>query len=77
MSVPCAECLRRKDVDALWTEYRRAAPSAMTLVGKNSGQKLGTLSHLARKDLRMRDVSKILSEYQQLRKLMPSKARVS
>ena len=75
MSVPCAEWLRRKDVDALWTEYRRAAPGAMTLFGRGSSQKLGTLMHLARKDLRMRDIPGLLREFKQLRKLTPAKSR--
>ena len=62
-------------MDALWTEYRRAAPNAMSLFGKGSSQKLGTLMHLARKDLRMRDISVLLSEFKQLRKLAPAKSR--
>lgn len=68
-----ASCLRCKDVHALFTEYKRLAPLAMTLVGQPGQPALGTLTHLSQKDLRMRDVSTMLTEYKQLRKVAMAK----
>lgn len=72
-SVPAAGCLRCKDVHALYTEYKRLAPLAMTVVGRPGRPALGTLAHLAQKDLRIRDVATMLSEYKQLRGLATGK----
>lgn len=72
-SVPAAGCLRCKDVHALFTEYKRLSPLAMTLVGQPGRPALGTLAHLSQKDLRMRDITTVLSEYKQLRALAVAK----
>eukprot|EP00892_Ulva_mutabilis_P007084 jgi/Ulvmu1/4748/UM020_0032.1 len=72
-AVPVASCLRCKDVHALFTEYKRLAPLAMTLVGQPGQPVLGTLAHLSQKDLRMRDITTMLSEYKQLRKVAIAK----
>lgn len=68
-----ASCLRYKDVHALFTEYKRLAPLAMTLIGQPGHPVLGTLVHLSQKDLRMRDISTMLNEYKLLRKVMLAK----
>lgn len=70
-SVPSAECLRVKDVEALLIEYRRFAHLALL---PRAPPRLGGLAHLTLQELRVRDVQTMLTEYKTLSAMAASKA---